>query len=96
MDFKQSTLSLSYDLGSDGLMAIEVANYNAIPDELKKLRYNHIGDIDYDQGIVYGGMETSGDEVGILGAWNSTDLSLIKYFYTEQKGLPHRGVSFQL
>jgi hypothetical protein len=67
---------------------IEASNHHAIPDELTKLRYNHIGDIDHDQGIVYGGMETSGDDAGILGAWNATDLSIIKYVYTEQKGLP--------
>lgn len=67
---------------------IEVANHHAIPEELVKLRYNHIGDIDHDQGIIYGGMETSGSEVGILGAWNATDLTMIKYVYTEQKGLP--------
>jgi hypothetical protein len=69
-------------------MEIEVANHHAIPDELTKLRYNHIGDIDHDQGIVYGGMETSDDNPGILGAWNATDLSIIKYVYTEQNGLP--------
>lgn len=69
-------------------ITIEVANHHAIPDELTKLRYNHIGDIDHDQGIVYGGMETSDSDVGILGAWNATDLSIIKYVYTEQEGMP--------
>ena len=69
-------------------MTIEVANHHAIPDELTALRYNHIGDIDHDQGIVYGGMETSDSNPGIIGAWNATDLSIIKYVYTEQKGMP--------
>jgi hypothetical protein len=69
-------------------LSIEVANHNAIPEELTKLRYNHIGDIDHSGGIVYGGMETSDDDPGILGAWNATDLSLVKYVYTIQKGLP--------
>ena len=68
---------------------IELANHHAIPDDLTQLRYNHIGDIDHDQGIIYGGMETSdNDDKGILGAWNATDLTFIKYVYTEQKGLP--------
>ena len=69
-------------------ISIEVANHQAIPDELKQLRYNHIGDIDHDQGIVYGGMETSDSDVGILGAWNATDLTIIKYVFTEQEGMP--------
>lgn len=67
---------------------IELANHHAIPDELTALRYNHIGDIDHDQGIIYGGMETSDHNPGILGAWNATDLSIIKYVYTEQDGMP--------
>jgi hypothetical protein len=69
-------------------MSIEVANHHAIPDELSQLRYNHIGGIDHDQGIIYGGMETSGSEGGVLGQWNATDLTIIKYVVTEQEGMP--------
>ena len=74
-----------------------------------KLRYNHIGDIDYDRGtvalpgatavrhhaisnttvgLIYGGMETSGDDNGVIGVWNATDLTLVKYVFTTQNGFP--------
>lgn len=50
--------------------------------------YDHIGDIDVDipQGLLYGGME--GGPSGVLGIWNTTDLSFIRYEMTDQKGMP--------
>jgi hypothetical protein len=68
-------------------VTVEVANYHAIPDELRDLGYNHIGDIDCVGGIVYGGME-GGAGGGILAAWNASDLTLLRYAYTQQSGMP--------
>jgi hypothetical protein len=39
-------------------------------------------------GILYGGMESSDEPEGILGAWNATDLSLIRYKVTPQHKMP--------
>ena len=36
---------------------IVLANYHAIPDELIELKYNHIGDLDLLDGILYAGLE---------------------------------------
>ena len=69
-------------------MEIVAANYHAIPQELSQRRYNHIGDIDVIDGIIYGGLESSNEPQGILAAWNATDLSLIRYKETTMKGMP--------
>jgi len=71
-------------------MNITIANYDAIPPELRKRRFDHIGDIDIDvsTGIIYGGFESSTEDIGIIASWNSTDLSLIKYVETTQSGMP--------
>jgi hypothetical protein len=63
-------------------------NYLAIPQELNKLRYNHIGDIDIADGIIYGGLESGADGNGILAAWNTSDLSIIRYAVTDMPGMP--------
>jgi hypothetical protein len=39
-------------------------------------------------GLIYGGMETSGDNNGVIGVWNATDLTLVKYVFTTQNGFP--------
>jgi hypothetical protein len=39
-------------------------------------------------GLIYGGMETSGDDNGVIGVWNATDLTLVKYVFTTQNGFP--------
>lgn len=39
-------------------------------------------------GIIYGGLESDKEDQGILAAWNATDLSLIRYTETTQKGMP--------
>jgi hypothetical protein len=67
---------------------IVVSNHHAIPVELGKQRYNHIGDIDVFEGVIYGGMESNDVYEGILGAWNATDLSLIRYQVTPQHKMP--------
>jgi hypothetical protein len=69
-----------------------------IPSELLKLKYNHIGDFDVDSvnGILYGGIEMSGHQPnGIIGAWNTTDFSLIRYKVTTQAGIPWVAVDFK-
>jgi hypothetical protein len=52
-----------------------------------KLTYNHIGDIDVLDGIIYGGMEAKNGN-GILAMWNTSDLTMIRYRVTEQKDMP--------
>lgn len=52
-----------------------------------KLTYNHIGDIEVFEGIIYGGMEAKNGN-GILATWNTSDLTLLKYRVTEQKDMP--------
>lgn len=69
-------------------MKIVTSNYHAIPEELSKRRYDHIGDIDVFEGIIYGGLESDREDNGILAAWNASDLSLIKYKETNQSGMP--------
>lgn len=61
--------------------------YHAIPDELKEQGYDHIGDVEVLDGILYGGME--GKSPGILGRWNTTTLEIIDYQeIPEQSGAP--------
>jgi hypothetical protein len=69
-------------------MEKEIENKHAIPEELSKEGYGHIGDIDYYDGIIYGGIEISKSAPGVIASWNSTDLSLIKYQVQEQNGMP--------
>jgi len=68
-------------------VTIEQSNHAGIPEDLLKLTYNHIGDIDVLDGIIYGGMEAK-EGNGILATWNTTDLQLIRYRVTEQKDMP--------
>jgi len=65
-------------------------NENAIPQELKDLKFDHIGDIDcvVADDIIYGGFEQGSGTPGILAAWNATDLSVIRYKYITQNGAP--------
>ena len=60
-------------------VSITNKNYNAIPQELTDLSYNHIGDIDALNGVLYGGLEDRNDGMGILASWNTSTLELIKY-----------------
>eukprot|EP00599_Poterioochromonas_sp_BG-1_P003664 CAMPEP_0173148778 /NCGR_PEP_ID=MMETSP1105-20130129/9930_1 /TAXON_ID=2985 /ORGANISM="Ochromonas sp., Strain BG-1" /LENGTH=196 /DNA_ID=CAMNT_0014063513 /DNA_START=207 /DNA_END=797 /DNA_ORIENTATION=+ len=69
-------------------MTIVASNHHAIPEELGKQRYNHIGDIDVFEGVIYGGLESSEVSEGIIAAWNTSDLSLIKYKLTSQHKMP--------
>lgn len=68
-------------------IAIEQANHGAIPDELLKLTYNHIGDIDVLDGIIYGGLEAKNGN-GALAMWNTSNLQMIKYKITEDPDMP--------
>jgi len=65
-------------------------NENAIPQELKDLKFDHIGDIDCvaADGVIYGGFEQGSGTPGILAAWNSTDLTVIRYKDIAQNGAP--------
>ena len=66
-------------------ITIEAANHDAIPEDLRAEGFNHIGDIDYLDGYLYGGME--GGSGGAIGLWNATDLSFVKYTRVEQNGV---------
>jgi hypothetical protein len=57
-------------------------------DELKKLSYNHIGDIDIEGSIIYGGLESKNTNEGILATWSTESLNITKYVVTTQNGMP--------
>jgi len=65
-----------------------VENKHAIPQELADQKYGHIGGIDYYDGVLYGGIEISKSEPGVIAAWNATDLSLLRWEVTAQNGMP--------
>ncbi len=69
-------------------VAIELQNAKAIPLELKERRYDHIGDISVFGGVIYGGLESSSVDTGILAAWDATTLELLRYQETSQSGMP--------
>lgn len=73
--------------GNDPLL-IELQNPKAIPFELKEKRYDHIGDITVGGGVLFGGLESSTVSTGILAAWDTETLDLIRYKETSQKGMP--------
>lgn len=62
------------------LLTITNKNYHAIPEGLAARSYNHIGDIDVLDGIIYGGLEDRKDGNGIMMSWNSSTLQMIRYF----------------
>lgn len=62
---------------------IQVTNKQAISSELRTMSYDHIGDIDAIDGIIYGGLEAKdGAVMSALIAWNGTDLSMVRYKVT--------------
>lgn len=67
-------------------ITIRQSNHDAIPEDLRVEGYNHIGDIDVLDGILYGGIE-NGPE-GLLGQWNTSNLQLISTTATKMKGVP--------
>ena len=68
-------------------MTIAKSNHKAIPEELTQQGYDHIGDIEVMNGIIYGGIE--GGPTGILARWNTSTLEIIDYkTITEQNGVP--------
>lgn len=72
-------------------MVIVVESWGAIPEELRQQGYDHIGDIDVCNGLIYGGIEKSradGNGQGVLITWNTTDLSILTYRTTTQSGMP--------
>jgi hypothetical protein len=75
-------------------LRIQTVNHHAIPDSLTSKGYNHIGDIDCFEGIIYGGIE-GGDSTGYLAKWNATDLSYISATQTELPGVPWVAVDYE-
>lgn len=73
---------------SIGPIKIELANYNAIPEDMRALGCDHIGDIDVYDGIIYGGIEGCEDGKGVLATWNTTDLQMLRHTKTTMKGMP--------
>jgi len=59
-------------------VTITKKNYHAIPSELTDLSYNHIGDIDVLEGVIYGGLEDRNDGMGIMACWNTSTLEMIR------------------
>ena len=63
-------------------------NKHAIPSELADQKYGHIGDIDCFDGVLYGGIEISKSEPGVIASWNASDLTLLQFQVTGQNGMP--------
>ena len=74
-------------------LRIETVNHHAIPDYLTTRGYNHIGDIDCFEDIIYGGIE-GGDSSGYLAKWNATDLTFLSATETELHGVPWVAVDY--
>lgn len=69
-------------------ITVNQTNYNGIPKELRELGYDHIGDIEVFNNIIYGGMEGDNPNA-LLGKWNATTLELIEYKkINNQNGAP--------
>jgi hypothetical protein len=77
----------------DGTLSIVNENDKLIPGDLKDLGYNHVGDIDEKNGVIYIGIEYSTSSKGVLAAVNSTSLEVMHYRITEQGGMPWVAVS---
>jgi len=71
-----------------GPITIEQKNYDAVPEDMRAIGCDHIGDIDVLNGIIYGGIEGCGDGKGVLAAWNASDLQIIRHSTTLMKGMP--------
>ena len=69
-------------------LRVTMTNYEAIPQELRGEGYNHIGDIDILDGIIYSGIE--GGPTARLASWNTTDLSFISSAVTDLEGFSRR------
>jgi hypothetical protein len=76
------------ELGSNKELAIVSKNTAIIPKELQEKGYNHVGDIDLADGIIYAGFEWSASSPGVLASINSTTLEVINYKVTDQEGMP--------
>lgn len=59
---------------------------DAVTEDLRKQGYNHVGDIDILDGVIYGGIE--GDGNALMAAWNTSNLAMIKYVESRFGGLP--------
>ena len=76
-------------------------NLDATPQELKDQKYNHIGEIDHAEGVIFGGIEQKDGNgvqrngLGVLAKWSAKDLSLLGYSVTEQDGMPWVAVDTQ-
>jgi len=74
------------------LMSIVLSNYEAIPAALNEgrafdERYNHIGDVDVFENVLYGGIEPQNGP-GVLAKWHCENLTLISYAVTTMDGMP--------
>ena len=74
-------------------LRIENVNHHAIPDSLTSRGYNHIGDIDCYEGILYGGIE-GGDSTGYLAKWNASDLTFMDATQIDLPGVPYVAVDY--
>ena len=66
-------------------IVVETSNYDGIPEELRALKYDHIGDIDVLDGVIYGGVENKDSNMNaVLATWNASDLQMIRYKVTTE------------
>ena len=67
---------------------MQVTNANAIPKELRDLKYDHIGDIDVYNKVIYGGIENKDGLNAALAMFDINTLEIIKYVIIEDRDLP--------
>ena len=75
-------------LQSNNELKIVAKNTQLIPRELQEKGYNHVGDIDEADGIIYIGIEYSTTSPGVLASVNSTTLEVMNWTITDQGGAP--------
>lgn len=93
MYLNSKDLIFKCEIDSAGKQLKVVKQEKLIPDRLRSEGYNHVGDIDYNNGVIYAGLEWSSTSPGILASYDATSLQMLNYTVTEQQGMPWVAVS---
>ena len=88
MYLNSKDLIFKCEIDSAGKQLKVVKQEKLIPDRLRSEGYNHVGDIDYNNGVIYAGLERSSTSPGILASYDATSLQMLNYTVTEQQGMP--------
>ena len=87
LNSKGTLWKCSIDFGTKELQIVK-KNTDFIPKELRDQGYNHVGDIDYYNGVIYAGVEWSSTSPGVLAAYDAQSLEMLNYTVTAQEGMP--------